>query len=164
MRSTGKQWVMLLDKNAKARLKAYSLQYDELKRKEEIIENDFRETGKVARYLSRSKDDFLWAHATKTIIDSSKIKRELGLSADFQNLYHWLIIQSYYAMYHAATALIAKRKIKAQSHMATITALAKHYVTTDELELNPVKVLEHVYLTYIESGRESRKGAQYNVD
>ena len=67
-------------------------------------------------------------------------------------------------MYHAATAAIAKRKIKAETHIATITSLAKHYVTTDELELDPVKVLENVYLTYIESGRESRKGAQYNVD
>jgi len=155
---------MQLDKNAKIRLKAYSLQYDDLKRKEDIIEHDFRESRKVARYLSRSKDDFLWANATRKIIESAKLKQELGLPADFQNLYHWLIIESYYAMYHAATAAIAKRKIKAGTHIATITSLAKHYVTTDELELDPVKMLEHMYLTYIESGRESRKGAQYNVD
>lgn len=153
-----------LDKDIKIRIKAYSLAYEQLKRKEEIIENNAIENRKASRYLSRAKDDFLFANTTKNLIENAKIMMELGLPEDYPNLYHWLIVSSYYSMYHAATAAIAKKKIKSESHIATITALAKHYATAEELELYFIKTLEYVYITYIESGRESRQGAQYNVD
>ena len=148
----------------KPSIKAYSYSYDNLKREGKIIENDLRESTKVKKYLSRAKDDYLYANATKALIENDKIKSQLGLPSEFQNVYHWLIIQSYYAMYHAATAAVAKKKIKCDSHIATITALAKHYLAENDIELSFLKTLEYVYITYIESGRESRRGAQYNVD
>ncbi len=160
----GKWWVRYLDKETKTRIKAYSLAYEQLKRKEEIIENNVVEGRKVSSHLSRSKDDFLFASAIKNLIENLEARLGLGLPENYPNLYHWLIITSYYAMYHAATAAIAKKKIKSESHIATITALARHYATGEELELDFVKALEFIYITYIESGRESRRGAQYNVD
>jgi uncharacterized protein (UPF0332 family) len=153
-----------LDKEIKMRIKAYSVAYDRLKREEEIIENNVLESRKVSRHLDRAKDDFLLAAATKKLIENEGARMELGMPEDYPNLHHWLIIHSYYAMYHAATAAVAKKKIRSQSHKATITALAKHYVTGEQLELDFIRTLEYVYLAYIESGRESRQGAQYNVD
>lgn len=153
-----------MDKEIKLKIKAYSELYNKLKKEKKIFENDFTESRKAKKYLERSKDDFLLADAVKNLIANSKIRLELGLPEDYQNLYHWLIIISYYSMYHAATAAIAKKKIKLEEHEATIASLAKHYVTAEELEFSFLKTLEYAYITYIEGGRERRRKAQYNVD
>lgn len=156
-----------MDKNIKLAIKAYSELYGNLKKagnNKKISENDFTESRKVKKYLERSKDDFLLANAVKKLIETSEIRLELGLPQDYQNLYHWLIIISYYSMYHAATAAIAKKMIKCESHEATIASLAKHYATGEDLEFDFIKTLKYIYITYIESGRDKRRGAQYNVD
>jgi len=70
-----------LDKEIKIKIKAYSLDYDRLKRKEEIIENNIMESRKVSRYLNRAKDDFLFATATKKLIENTKIRLELENSS-----------------------------------------------------------------------------------
>lgn len=153
-----------MDKSVKLAILAYSERYENLKREKEIFENNFTESRKVQKYLDRAKDDFLLANAVKKLIESSNIRLELGLPENFQNLYHWLIIISYYSMYHAATAAIAKKKIKSESHEATIASLARHYATAEELEFDFIKALEYVYITYIEGGRDKRRKAQYSVD
>lgn len=153
-----------LAKDNKAIIKAYGMKYETLKREGGIVENDIRESTKVQKHITRAKDDYLLANGIKITAENPKIKTQLKLPSDFDNLYHWLIIISYYSMYHAATAAIAKKKIKCDSHVATITSLAKHYLEDEELEFKFLKTLEYVYINYIESGRESRKGAQYNVD
>lgn len=153
-----------LVKGIKAVIKAYNMKYEELKRQGEIAENDVRELTKVQKHMTRAKDDYLFANSIKAIIENPNIKMQLKLPPDFDNLYHWLIIVSYYSMYHAATAAMAKKRIKCNSHIATITSLAKYYLEEEELEFKFLKTLEYVYINYIESGRESREGAQYNVD
>ena len=153
-----------MDKEIRKKIEAYSELYRQLKEEKEISENDFAESRKVKLYLARSKDDFLWATAVKKLIENPKIRQELNLPEDYLNICHWLIIISYYAMYHAATAAIAKKKIKCESHKATITSLAKHYATDEELEFDFIEKLNYIYIEYIESGREKRRGAQYNVE
>src|SRR3989338_8525430 len=148
------------------RLKAYSDAYEAMKKEEKpnIIENSFAESRKVKLYLARSQDDFLLAQAVKNLIENSELKSQLDLPKNYPNLYHWLIIISYYSMYHAATAAIAKKKIKCETHKATITSLAKYYATDEELEFDFIEKLNHIYIDYIESGREGRQGAQYDVE
>lgn len=153
-----------LNKENSAKLKAYSDEYKRLKEAKEIIENSFEESRKSDKYLQRSKDDYLLARAVKNLIENPELKLGIGLPENYKNLYHWFIIISYYSMYHAATAAIAKKKIKCTSHIATITSLAKHYATDEELEFDFVKTLKHVYINYIEGGRETRKHAQYDVN
>ena len=153
-----------LDKDVELELKSYSDAYKKFKEEEKIFENDFGEGRKVKRYLDRSKDDFLLATAVKNIIETPEMRLQLGLPKDFQNIYHWLIIISYYSMYHAATAAIAKKKIKSKEHEATIASLAKHYVTAEELEFDFLETLSYVYIKYIEGGRDKRRKAQCNVD
>ncbi len=138
--------------------------FERLKDKQEIIENEFKELKKVKNFLNRSKDDLLLASATKKLCENEEIKLKLGLPDDYQNLFHWLIIQSYYAMYHSASAAIANKKIKAYSHIATIVSLAKKYVSSEKMDLDFIQSIEDVYINYIESGRKSRQGAQYNVE
>lgn len=148
------------------KLKVYSDAYEAMKKEEKpkIIENSFAESRKVKLYLARSQDDFLLAQAVKKLIENSELKSQLDLPKNYPNLYHWLIIISYYSMYHAATAAIAKKKIKCETHKATIASLAKHYGTEEELEFDFIEKLNHIYIDYIESGREGRQGAQYDVE
>lgn len=152
-----------MNKEIGKKIEAYNDLYKHLKEQKEISENNFEESRKVKLYLARSKDDFLWATAVKKIIENPKIRSELKLPENYQNIYHWLIIVSYYSMYHAATAAIAKRKIKCESHKATIASLAKHYATEEELEFDFIEKLNYIYIGYIETGRDRRRGAQYNV-
>lgn len=153
-----------MDKETKIKLKAYSGAYKRLKEEKEINENIFNETRKVRLYLARSQDDYLLAQAVKKVMENPDLRDNLNLPKDYQNIYHWLIIISYYAMYHSATAAIAKKNIKCESHEATIAGLAKHYGTAEELEFSFIKTLHVTYIDYIASGREKRRGAQYNVD
>ncbi len=156
-----------MDNEAKTKLKTYADTYATMKmsgKDQKIIENSFEESKKVKLYLKRSRDDYLLARAVRKLIDNPELMIQLELPADYLNIYHWLIIISYYSMYHAATAAIAKRKIKCKSHEATIASLAKHYATSEELEFIFIKTLHATYIDYIESGREQRRGAQYNVD
>lgn len=153
-----------MDKETKLKLKAYLDAYKNLKKKEEIDENIFDEARKVRLYLARSQDDYLFAQAVKKIAEDPDLRDKLNLPEDYQNIYHWLIIISYYSMYHSATAAIARKSIKCESHEATITSLAKHYGTEEELEFSFIKTLHVTYIDYIASGREKRRGAQYNVD
>ena len=153
-----------MNKNIKLEIKAYSEAYEKFKEDGKIFENDFEESRKVEKFLERAKDDFLLASIIKNLIENPEMRLKLGLPENYQNIYHWLIIISYYSMYHAATAAIAKKKIKSKEHEATIASLAKHYATEEELEFDFIKTLSYVYITYIEGGRDKRRKAQYNVD
>lgn len=153
-----------LNNGSGGKLKAYSDEYKRLKEEKEIMESSFDEARKSGKYLQRAKDDYLLASAVKKLIESPELKLGIGLPENYKNLYHWFIIISYYSMHHAATAAIARKKIKCSSHIATIASLAKHYATDEELEFDFVKTLRHVYISYIESGRQTRRHAQYDVD
>ena len=156
-----------MDKEVKAKLKAYAEAYAKMKlpgKDQKIIESSFEESKKVNLYLKRSQDDYLLARAVKKIIDDPDLRKQTELPADYPNIFHWLIIISYYSMYHSATAAIAQKRVKCKSHEATIAGLAKHYGTSEELEFGFIKTLHSTYIDYIESGRDTRRGAQYNVD
>lgn len=153
-----------MDKETKIKLKVYSDAYKRLKEEKEINENIFDDARKVRLYLARSQDDYLLAQAVKKVIETQDLRNNLNLPKEYPNIYHWLIIISYYSMYHSATAAIAKKNIKCESHEATITSLARHYGTAEEIEFSFIKTLHVTYIDYIASGREKRRGAQYNVD
>ena len=153
-----------LNKETSVKLKTYYDEYKRLVEIKEIMENSFEEARKSDKYLQRAKDDYLLASAVKNLIENSEQRLKIGLPENYKNLYHWFIIISYYSMYHAATAAISKKKIKCNSHIATITSLAKHYATDEEIEFDFVKTLRHVYINYIEGGRETRRHAQYDVN
>ena len=156
-----------MDKEIKAKLKAYAEAYAKMKlpgKDQKIVENSFEENKKVNLYLKRSQDDYLLAQAVKKIIDDPDLRKQIELPPDYPNIFHWLIIISYYSMYHSATAAIAQKRVKCKSHEATIASIAKHYATSEELEFDFINTLHATYIDYIESGRDARRGAQYNVD
>ena len=83
------------------------------------------------------------------------------LETEFQD---WAVTGAYYAMYHAALALLASKGVSTKSHNATLYALVKHFTL-------PKKHLTHLstaYLTYQElllyaGAKNAREKATYET-
>ena len=76
------------------------------------------------------------------------VKKELEIArgdlsdaiTGFQNeLYKWSTIQAYYAMRHAAKALIYSRGYRGRGHYSLVVALKALYVDTNIMEINIVR-------------------------
>ena len=76
------------------------------------------------------------------------VRRELDIArgdlsdaiTGFQNeLYKWSTIQAYYAMRHAAKALIYSRGYRGRGHYSLVVALKALYVDTNIMEINIVR-------------------------
>jgi hypothetical protein len=58
----------------------------------------------------------------------------------FQNeLYKWSTIQAYYAMRHAAKALVYSRGYRGRGHYSLVVALKALYIDTNNMEINIVR-------------------------
>lgn len=77
-------------------------------------------------YLNKAYHNLEVAGILALLSDNPENKKALGI--DSKELYFdWIIITSYYAMYMAATAAVAKLGLKATTHGATISALEYRY-------------------------------------
>ena len=78
-------------------------------------------------FLAKSRKNFTIANLFFRISEQEELKKVLTLTHGFE-MYEWVIIASYYAMYISALAAIAKLGFKSKSHAATITVLENYYV------------------------------------
>lgn len=56
---------------------------------------------------------------------TTKNQENIGKRIDNETYYDWVIVISYYAMYHAALALLYKMGYKSSTHLSTICVLCK---------------------------------------
>lgn len=56
--------------------------------------------------------------------------------------FKWAAVQSYYAMFHAAKALVLKKGYREKSHFCLLIALRELYVKSDRLNAEMVENLE----------------------
>ena len=95
-----------------------------------------------------------------------KAKRNLLFSRrvidELQDFYEWTFISYYYAVYHAALALAAKRGYKTKSHQATISILIKYYFPT-ELTVKDLQILEREDIKEFVELKKSREDASYSI-
>ena len=138
-------------------LKPYEQKYDEFV-KEDEISKDSSEKAKVSHYMDRAQSDLFLARLLMKISTNTAYKQSLQIDSNYAS-FHWVIIISYYAMYHAATAAIAQKSLKARSHVATVAALAKHYALGSKL----AQQLEEIYIIHLDATRITRTIAQYEV-
>ncbi len=97
------------------------------------------------------------------------IKNQLGINKRIENETYndWVIVISYYAMYHAAMALLYKLGYKASTHLATICVLCKKCLgkTLEKKDIESIsKILELREEEIKEIGRakERRERASYS--
>jgi uncharacterized protein (UPF0332 family) len=82
-------------------------------------------------FLTKSRKNFTVANLLFKISDKEDVRKLLNLASDFE-MFDWVIIIAYYAMYTSALAALAKLGFKSKSHAATITILERYYIPQKE--------------------------------
>ena len=72
-----------------------------------------------------------------------------------QGFYNIAISRAYYAMFYAATALLASKGITRSKHSGVISAFSEYFVKTGLLEAEYARMLAHAF--------NSRLGSDYDV-
>jgi uncharacterized protein (UPF0332 family) len=76
-------------------------------------------------FMANAESSLRTASILQEISDEDTLKETLKVGSDFES-YLWVIVSSYYAMFYAATAILAKQGIKASGQIV-------HKVTADAL-------------------------------
>jgi hypothetical protein len=76
-------------------------------------------------FMANAEASLRTASILQQISDDDTLKETLKVGSDFES-YLWVIVSSYYAMFYAATAILAKQGIKASGQLV-------HKVTADAL-------------------------------
>jgi uncharacterized protein (UPF0332 family) len=89
----------------------------------------------VSFFMANSESSLRTASVLQQISDEDSLKETLKVGSDFES-YLWVIVSSYYAMFYAATALLAKQGIKASGqivHKVTADALIHFFASNEKL-------------------------------
>ena len=109
-----------------------------LRRKQLLKDEEHKKLEKS--FLMKSRKNFAVANLLFKISEQDDMRKMLNLASDFE-MFEWVIIVSYYAMYTSALAASAKLGFKSKSHAATITVLEHNYIP-EEKDKNNGKALE----------------------
>ncbi len=141
-------------------------------KKEQLLKNE--EYKKLEKsYLTKARKNFTVANLMNNISDQKELRKMLNLGADFE-MYDWVIIVSYYAMYTSALSALAKLGFKSKSHGATITVLELNYINDQDkngknLETNDIHKLTKAYtlseqlIIKLMQTKTNRETAQYDA-
>jgi uncharacterized protein (UPF0332 family) len=97
-------------------------------------------------YLQNAERSFATASLLLSVSDSPELKKANKIEPDFET-YIWVLVTSYYAMFYAANALLAKIGLKTTEKIA-------HKVTSDALVVYFIlnnKLAKSLYESYQES-------------
>ena len=143
-----------------------------LRKKQLLQDEDYKKFEKP--FLTKSRKNFSIGNLLFKISEQEDVRKLLNLTSDFE-MYDWVIIVSYYAMYASALAALAKLGFKSKSHAATITVLEHHYIpeekdkTNKALEQKDLHKLVKAYaiseqlITKLIQTKTKRETAQYDA-
>ena len=86
-------------------------------------------------FMANAESSLRTASILQEISDESSLKETLKVSSDFES-YLWVIVSSYYSMFYAATAILAKQGIRATGqivHKVTADALIHFFASNEKL-------------------------------
>ena len=141
-------------------------------RKEQLLQDEnHKKLEKL--FLAKSRKNFGVANLLFKISEQEDMRKLLNLSSDFE-MYDWVIIVSYYAMYTSALTALAKLGFKSKSHAATIIVLEHHYIPEEKdnsksLEQKDLHKLGKAYaiseqlITKLIQTKTKRETAQYDA-
>jgi len=135
--------------------------------KEQLLKN--QECTKLEKpFLVKSRKNLSMPIFFFNISEKDDLKKSLSLASGFE-AHEWVIISSYYSMYTAALAALAKLGFKSKSHAATIAILEYHYVHKGDLESKHIHKLSKAYeiseelITKLIQTKNRREAAQYDA-
>lgn len=130
-----------------------------------------REKATVQSHLKWQKavNDLALAQGLLKISTDEKIKDALGYTKE-TTFFDWVIVSSYYSIFHAAQALLGIKKIKitGRLHHATLISFVKHYIVNNELAKELFLIYEDAeskakeLLEIIEEEKQKRGMFQYH--
>lgn len=130
--------------------------------KKEIIVKTKSRKSWSKRYLKKADHNLDFATLI-TELHKNIIKQRLP----GQTFYDWVTIAYYYAIYHAALALIANVGFKSKSHLATLCGVISYYYHKDKsLDKKYLEILRQIEKDNIEQfieTRSLRERASYGV-
>ena len=89
----------------------------------------------VGFFLANAESSLRTASVLQQISDDESLKETLQAGSNFES-YLWVIVSSYYAMFYAATAILAKQGVKASGqivHKVTADALIHFFASNEKL-------------------------------
>ncbi len=119
-------------------------------------------------FLDRSRHNLETGHVLFNLSKNPEVKGAVGIREGFE-CFDWVIIAGYYAMYHAALALLSTKSLKSKNHAATVLALEYYFVHKQELGKEDLKRLKQAQLrkedtTKLRAARNRRETAQYDAE
>ena len=96
-----------------------------LKKEQLLNKEEYKKLEKP--YITKARKNFTVANLMNKISNQEELRKMLNLATDFE-IYDWVIIVSYYAMYTSALSALARLGFKSKSHAATVTVLELNYV------------------------------------
>jgi uncharacterized protein (UPF0332 family) len=86
-------------------------------------------------FMSNAEASLRTASVLQEISDQETLKQTLKVGSDFES-YLWVIVSSYYSMFYAATAILAKQGVRATGqivHKVTADALIHFFASNEKL-------------------------------
>ena len=86
-------------------------------------------------FMANADSSLRTASILEEVSDDNSLKDTLKVGADFES-YLWVIVSSYYSMFYAATAILAKQGIRATGqivHKVTADALIHFFASNEKL-------------------------------
>ena len=138
--------------------------------KEKIPRGLVKDTSAVAlssKYLGKAQTNLITMDLLLALKDNKEARTLLNIPPKYTPD-DWIIVAGYYAMYLAATALLAKVRYKTKQHTAAIEGLEHFFVKKKLLEQQYVEMLKSASLSHEEihnlsKARKDRETAQYGV-
>jgi uncharacterized protein (UPF0332 family) len=121
-------------------------------------------------YLDKARHNLETANLLFKLSEDEELKKALTLRGDYY-AYDWVISASYYAMFHAATAILGSLGLRARTHECLIEALEYLFVHKRKiLEIEVIekiihlKSLEKRYIDRMWSVKSRRNVAHYKAE
>ncbi len=121
------------------------------------------------KYLERAEKNLEFMSIIYELSKNKEAQKILKLPENYSND-EWIIITSYYAMYHSALALLSKIGYKSDTHTSTIFALEKFFVEKELIGQEYLAMFKYAKdqlnkqdIDNLSKGKENRKIAQYKV-
>ena len=133
-----------------------------------IIRRDINEKKFSDSYLAKALHNIELAGVLDILSRDDDKKRAIEISPTSQ-YFDWIIITSYYAMYLAATAALARIGIKSKDHGSTIISLEYWYCFKKNLlERKYIQMIENANfgnedIQKIDDARKGRINVQYTI-
>lgn len=143
---------------------------EEAKKNETFVEKE-KEKELAGLHMKKSDRDMLSARVERLLLKNDEL-RDNPIIKDYSS-WEWVIIKSYYAMYHSVLALHAKLGIQTKSHFITLVAFELFFVKKKIVDKKYLSIFNEVkesakvsdeYLDEIKEVRQKRFAANYDVE